>query len=90
MKAIHWNKNIIGLIELREGESNFKTINEFYTDFKVNGKNVGPIMKPCIVLDTPNNRELLAAIQKEHKELKDIQDLVEKNVYKYLNKMEKP
>lgn len=89
MRAIEFQLGILKLLEVRFGESSFKRIDEFWTDFKPDGGEKTTTFIPCIIKDTENNRRIVEKIKDEYAELKAITDSKEKNVLLLRNQLEK-
>lgn len=89
MRAIEFQLNSSKVIEVRFGESSFKKIDEFWTDFKPDGSEKTTTFIPNIVKDTPANREIVEAIRRNYAEVKEFTDAKEKQMYALRNQFEK-
>jgi hypothetical protein len=89
MRAIEFQLGATKLLDIRYGESQFKTIDEFWTDFKPDGGEKTTSFKPCIVKDTEHNRAIVEAIKRVYQELKQITDEKERQVLRLRNTLEK-
>lgn len=89
MRAIEFQLNVTKELDIRFGESQFKTIDEFWTDFKPDGGEKTTAFKPCIVKDTEHNRAVVEKIREEYAELKAWTDSKERNIIRLRNTLEK-
>ena len=89
MKAIEFQLGASKLIEVRFGESSFKKIDDFWTDFTPDGSEKTTTFIPNIVKDTPANREIVEAIKQNYAEVKEFTDVKEKQMYALRNQFER-
>lgn len=89
MRAIEFQLDATKLLQVRFGESSFKPIDEFWTDFKPDGGEKTTTFLPCICKDTENNRKVVTEIRAQYVELKSYTDMKEKGVLWLRNKLEK-
>jgi hypothetical protein len=89
MRAIEFQLGATKLLDIRYGESNFKTVDEFWIDFKPDGGEKTTAFKPCVVKDTEHNRAVVEKIREEYAELKEWTDSKERNVLRLRHQLEK-
>jgi hypothetical protein len=89
MRAIHFTLDVTKLLEVRFGESSFKPIDEYWTDFKPDNGEKTTTFIPNIVKDTPTNREIVVALELNYAEQKAANDAFEKRMYELRNQFEK-
>lgn len=90
MRAIEFQLNVTKELDIRFGESQFKTIDDFWTDFKPDGaEKTTTAFKPHVVKDTEHNRAVIERIRQEYAELKAWTDSKERNVLRLRNTLEK-
>lgn len=89
MRAIELNITITKLLEVRFGESDFKTVDEFWTDFKPDGGEKSTNIKANVIKDTEGNRNLVIALEQMYKEQKAATDAFEQKVIRLRNQFKK-
>ncbi len=89
MRAIEFQLDSSKLIAVRYGESQFKKIDDFWYDFTPDGGEKTTAFAPCLVKDTPNNREIITVIQLLYEEHKKASDELSKKEYKLRNQFER-
>lgn len=82
MKALAFNY-LDDSLALREIETEFKTVDEFWY-----GTSVGPLMKAEVWKDTQRNRLIIENIIREKLELVKYKNEMSKRVYSYVNQRE--
>lgn len=89
MKAIEFQLDVTKLLQVRFGESSFKLIDEFWTDFKPDGGEKTTSFIPCVVPDTEGNRNLIVAISQVYIDKKKADDDYERLVLKLRNQLKR-
>lgn len=89
MRAIEFTLGATKLLEVRFGESQFKTIDDFWIDFKPDGGEKTTAFKPCVCKDTERNRAVVQNIKKHYEDLKRHTDEVEKLIMGLRNTLDK-
>ena len=89
MRAIEFQLGATKLLDIRYGESQFKTIDEFWVDFKPDGGEKTTAFLPSVCKDTEHNRAVIERIKEEYTELKQWTDSKEKNVIRLRHSLEK-
>jgi len=89
LKAIAFDLDITKLLTVRFGESSFKKVDEFWTDFTPQGGEKTTIFLPNIVKHTVKNEQLVLAIQENYRDAKEAADAYDKKMYELRNQFEK-
>lgn len=90
MKAIAFELQADKTLLVRYGESSFKKIDEFWTDFTPNGSKVHQMtFLPNIIRYTEKNDELVQQIGRNYAEQKFMNDEYDKKMYQLRNQFEK-
>lgn len=89
MRAIEFQLDLSKLIQVRFGESSFKKIDEFWTDFKPDGSERTTTFIPNIIKDTPVNREVVEQIRDGYEKVKTYTDKWDKQMYALRNQFER-
>jgi len=89
MRAIEFQLGTLKTLEVRFGESQFKNVDDFWTDFKPDGGEKTTAFRASVVKDTEHNRMIVEKIKNEYAELKSITDSKERNVIGLRNHLER-
>jgi hypothetical protein len=89
MRAIAFDLGVDKLLTIRYGESQFKTINGFWTDFTPLGGEKTTIFKSNIVKWSEKNDQLVQAIKENYAEAKRVAGEFDKKMFQLRNQFEK-
>jgi hypothetical protein len=89
MRAIQFELNVSKLLDIRYGESSFKRIDEFWTDFTPLGGEKTTTFIPNIIKWTEGNDALVIAMQQMYAEVKNIDDEYAVKILRLRNRFEK-